>query len=230
MAILLLVIIIVSVVLTYIGILISRKYEGSPPVSLSLAYSIGTIMLLSALVFTITGYGARGDGRVGALVLLCGSVLISFPALVMVRNLFTDAMSDLFVSFLFDSSMVTPHPSDYSKARAKAKNDDIPGALKEFRGYFNDNPKSPAPLFAAATLLECENQPEKAVKYYQEIARTFKDQKVIWAEASLRLASVYKDRLDNVKTSDQILRSVMTRARNLKQGRTACAHLMDRLK
>ena len=63
---------------------------------------------------------------------------------------------------------------------------------------------------------------------YQEIAGRFKKNRIVWAEASLRLASVHENNLDDPNEADDVLRKVLNRARSLEQGRIASQRLLAR--
>jgi tetratricopeptide (TPR) repeat protein len=128
-----------------------------------------------------------------------------------------------------DSSIIEPQPSDYSKARAHTKQGDIQGALREYRRYFEENPKRPAPLFAAATMLETKNLFEQAASYYREITVKFESNTAIWSEATLRHGDVLSNHLDMDKKAEELWRGILKRARGSSQAKMASERLMRRV-
>ena len=171
---------------------------------------------------SITRLGAGVRGLVATVVFM---VLPSFAfAPLMARSAGMSLANKLFI----DSSIIEPLPSDYSKAKARAKEGDVSGALSEYRRYFEENPKRPAPLFAAAAFLEQVGRFEQAVAYYREIAKTFETNTIIWSEATLRLADTLDNHLDMPKRAEEDWRGILKRARGTSQAKMASERLMRR--
>ena len=118
---------------------------------------------------------------------------------------------------------------DFSRARAKAKQGDTDGAIQEYLKYFEENPKSPAPYFAAARWLESENKPDLAVGFYKKIMRHFEEKKVFWAEAALRLAALYDNTMNRRAESEKLLREIVNMKLRVPQRQTATDRLMQRV-
>ena len=104
----------------------------------------------------------------------------------------------------------------------------MPGALREYRKYFEENPKVPTPLFAAALYLEQQKEYAVAACFYREIMEKFVKNKPIWAEGCLRLATLSARHLHDSRTADALLHEVMRRARNLKQAKAAAEQVLRR--
>lgn len=210
-----------STVLTLTGLAIRRKYEGIAPVGIAVIW-LAVVVTVLAFFVVPAAYG------IAVIVTLFAALLIAFPPVVIAASLLAGSFGDFITRATFDSSMVTPMPSDFSKARARAVEGDSEAALREYRKYFDREPDNPAPLFAAALYMEKEARPKDAVPFYQEIMRRFNKHRIIWSEAALRLSAVYEHSLKEPKTAERILRMVMTRARGLEQARLACSRLMYR--
>lgn len=125
------------------------------------------------------------------------------------------------VGALYNSTIVSPMPSDFSGAHACALKGDVNGALKEYRGYFEENPTSATPLFAAALYLEQQRRYGQCVGYYREIMKTFEDRKGVWAEAGVRLAGIFCDYLDEWNKAEPILKDVVKTVPRTEQARQA---------
>ncbi len=219
--------IIVSGVLTAIGLAVRRHWGGYPPLGVILLLLV--VVCVTAAYFVVPLAMSQGSGSPGAMVGLCGGLLVAFPPIAIAGRLLAGSIGHSFTRNLMASSLISPQPSDYGKARACVVQEDITGALREYRNYYRESPKVPAPLFASARLLERYDRHEEAVTYYQEIIRTFEKQRTVWAEASLALASVYENHLGDVKTADYLLGLILRRARDLEQGRVAGARVARRL-
>ncbi|MDP7640457.1 MAG: hypothetical protein QGG73_12210 [Candidatus Hydrogenedentes bacterium] len=147
------------------------------------------------------------------LIFVFGAGLI--PLVVMLLPLFVTGrqVAGLFaraaVGSLFDSTIVAPMPSDFSRALARARAGNVNGALKEYRGYFDENPKSSTSLLALPLYLEQQQLYEQCAGYYREIMKTFEQQKGVWAEAGVRLAGIFSDYLDDWKKAEPILKEVV---------------------
>jgi tetratricopeptide (TPR) repeat protein len=122
---------------------------------------------------------------------------------------------------LYGSTIIAPMPSDFSRARALARQGNVNEALKEYRGYFEENPGSATPLFEAAQFLEEQRRYGQCVGYYREIMKTFEHQKGVWAEASVRLAAIFSDYLNDWKQAEPILNEVAKTVPRTEQARQA---------
>jgi tetratricopeptide (TPR) repeat protein len=121
----------------------------------------------------------------------------------------------------YASTIIAPMPSDFSRARALARQGNVNEALKEYRGYFEENPGSATPLFEAAQFLEEQRRYGQCVGYYREIMKTFEHQKGVWAEAGVRLATIFSDYLNDWKKAEPILNEVAKTVPRTEQARQA---------
>jgi tetratricopeptide (TPR) repeat protein len=122
---------------------------------------------------------------------------------------------------LYGSTIIAPMPSDFSRARALAQQGNVNEALKEYLGYFEENPGSATPLFEAAQFLEQQQRYAQSVGYYREIMKTFDHQKGVWAEAGVRLAAIFSDYLNDWKQAEPILNEVAKTVPRTEQARQA---------
>ena len=212
-----------------IGIIIwtRRKHDGMPPpalcaLNLLLTTGTGAVTVIPfAYAFT-----SHSGNAMAALMSLCLGLVILLPPIVLAASDCAQVIGGWMAATLYDSSVLDPPPSTFGRANACVQRNDVPGALKEFRNYFSDNPKSPAPLFAAARVLEAHQLYRAAVQHYQEIADRFERQDPIWAEALLRMADVYTHYLDDRRKAEGYLRQIIQRARHLEQGKAAHQRLV----
>ena len=194
------------------GLAIRHRFDGAPPLWISVSLLLCSIAVLSFLVIPA-----------GNLFL---TLLIAFSPISVAGVLVARGIGDLTTGSLWDSSMVSPAPSAYGRARAKATAGDIRGAVREYRRYFEEEPRMPTPLFAASILLESRGEYAEASRIYREIMQVFAKQVPVWAEAGLRLSALYENHLNNRPAAVELLRSIAARAGNPEQGKVA----KDRLK
>ena len=109
------------------------------------------------------------------------------------------------MNMLYGSSLITPAPSSYGKARTLAKEGDVAGAMKAYWQYFDENPKVPAPLFAAALLLTEEKRYDEAVRLYRKIVREFEWNTRVWTEAAWRLGNLFEQEFAEMLEKDELL-------------------------
>lgn len=225
--------VVTSAALTIIGLLVAKRYGHEQPPMLSCSLFVAALYILGAqvipLVMGATPEGTTNSGgALGGVMLLSFLMLIAFPPIAVLGFEVSGSLSDAAVRASFDSSIVSPQPSDFSRARALGNEENINGALKEYRKYYEENPKRPTPLFAAAQFLESMGRYTQARDYYEEINEDFHKNRIVWAESSLRLASLYHNDLDEREESETILRKVLFRMRGLEQGKIASQRLLGR--
>jgi len=131
------------------------------------------------------------------------------------------SMSHTAVDMVYGMQTAEPLKSDFSKARTLALQDDIEGALKEYRGYLDEFPDDPQPLFEAAELLRREGRFSEAADVLREIMQGFKEDSVKWERAAFRLAELYEHNLDDKNVTGYILEEIVRRAPDSRYGRSA---------
>ena len=216
---------ILSALLCGVGAIIHRYTDGCPPVPLAIAYMVGVILVLGVVAIPTA---LRLSTGFDAIVYVSLVVTISFPPVTIMGMQVAHTAGDVIAGWLYDSSMVSPPPNAYGRAGTCAVAGDMPGALREYRKYFDANPRVPTPLFAAALYLEQKKEYGIAACFYREIIEKFEANKPIWAEGCLRLAALSARHLNDPRTSDALLHQVMRRARNLKQAKAAAEQVMRR--
>lgn len=120
-----------------------------------------------------------------------------------------------------------PLPTDFSKAHALVQQDDVDGALREYRAHFRENPTDPRPLFEAARLLANEHRWSDAADAFRDIIGRFRDQDEVWAKASFRLAEICLHHLDEKELAVFILNEIARRMPAEDPGRRARQWLID---
>jgi len=179
-------------------------------------------------LFFATESMARISGIFGALMGLCLSLMIYFPPIAIACSHFLDLFSDSTVTGLFLSGLSSPAPGQYGKARKKAMEDDLEGALIEFQRYHRENPKDPRPLLAAVRMFEKRGRFEDCANVWRDILRIYRDNEIVWAEAALRLADLLEQKCDDPKAAQYLLHEIQRRAPQSKQGRLATERLYER--
>ena len=219
-----------SGIMIFVGMLIYRKYDGCPSPAVAMAYGAFTLVLFSwLLIGTAMDLAIRMNmGTMGGVFGVCLAFVISLPPVALMGVQISQTIGDVIVRMVFDSSIISPPPSAYGRAQTCTVNGDIAGAIQEYWTYFNAVPSVPAPLFAAAIMLERKSQFEQAAYFYREIMIRFEKTKPVWAEAALRLSRVYGLHLNNPGGEAELLQKVMRRARNFKQGQEAAERVLRR--
>ena len=160
----------VSALLTCGGIALMRKYEWDPPPTVVLAWYSFIIVILTGLTLPTAFAISHG---LDAIANVCLVLLIAFVPIGVMVGPAAKSIGDLFATSLFDSSIVSPPPSAFGRARKKAIQGDIDDALREYDNYFKENTEILTPLFAAALLLRKEERYSFAAKYYLRIMNSF---------------------------------------------------------
>jgi tetratricopeptide (TPR) repeat protein len=130
-------------------------------------------------------------------------------------------------NLLFSSRTARPLTTDFSRAHTLERQGDISSALEQYWSYFDANPKSPQPLFEAASMLTRENRHREAANTLRETIRLFKDDDTIWGQASFRLAEILRNHLKDKDGATIVLREIARRCPQSNEGRRARLWLND---
>jgi len=219
-----LILVVLSVVMSLLAYGV-RKWERTNE-----SFNIALVLLFVVIavgvpgVFGITSAAVRAFGY-GGLVGLCTGLAIYFPPIAIACMHFLDVFTKSTVTGLFLAGLSSPAPSRYGKARKRAIEGDIEGALGEFWNYHRRNPKDPGPLLCAVAMFEKHNRFEEAAAVWRDILRVYQDNKTTWGEAALRLADLLEHHLDDSKAAQHLLREIQRRAPYSEPGRLATERL-----
>ncbi|GMW02658.1 MAG: hypothetical protein AMXMBFR84_37940 [Candidatus Hydrogenedentota bacterium] len=204
----------VSLLLTYIGYRLYHAHLEQPPAWLSISFAVGSIVGLSFFFVPVT-----------LMIGPYGALAISFPAVIMITWMVRASASEVMTDFLYGQHFVTPAPSDYGRARKKAVENDVEGALKEYRNYFEADPRRPAPLFAAALLAERKEKYDYAVTFYKDIMRQFEKHPKAWAKAAYRLALIHDQQFHDAAAAARLMREILAKAKRTEEAGDAANYL-----
>jgi len=214
-----------SVLYVGIGLLIRRRAKGYLPPLVPILYFIAVIGTFMWLIPSTALQSGNGGHVIASVSFLC---LLAFIPLASMADILGQVVSDHITSFMFDSSVLRPLESTYSKARARVMEGNINGALQEYNRCFDRDKKNPAPLIAAAMMLTKEGRFDAAAQYYRRVIDLFWKNIVVWADVSLRLAALYDEKMERPREAREIYTAVGRRARHLDYGRQATARLMGK--
>ena len=231
----------VSILFTLIGKQIEAKYEHSASLlvvyGLLVVYMCITATLIFPFLFIVVEWVVdRTNNSIGPSLGATGSraivqpmmyfdLLLAFPGLVMMSRLAFGTTVDFVLSALYDSTVAGPMPSDFSRAKAHAKQGNATAATVQYWKYYREDPKRPRPLFAGARYTVSEKRYDAARKFYEEIRKSFSRNTGVWAEASMELAELLHHYLGDSDGARDILVEVRRRARRYPQGRLASERL-----
>jgi len=173
---------------------------------------------------------ATGGGAV--MFKLCLGLMTLFPSYYYASQIAGGWYGGAVVDTAFwTNSVFTKPKSSYGKAFALAKHNDVLGAVRQFRAYFDEDPKEPSPLFYAAELLTHERFHSEAVTLYLRIMNLFEKKAAVWAGACYLLAEVYSLHMGRTEDAKKLLRSMIerTRQRHLRQMATDRIAALDPL-
>lgn len=199
--------------------------SGEVPLWVSLPLSAGA---LSAL--TIASWAAFGaaTGQYSVPVLLAVFILAGVPTVA----LYVDMVMAEVVSNLVDGLFGWRPgqglmPSDLSRARTLAKRNDVAGAVREYQRYYDETPKDPRPLFAAAALLESRGDFVRARNILREIMEHFQLNDAVWGEAAYRLAGIEDGAMRDRPSANALWREICRRTPNSEVGGQASERLAE---
>jgi hypothetical protein len=215
----------ISFLLTVTGRLLRRHY-GHVPAGLTLLFMLINIGLGVPAMFLFVFSGEMNIGTVISKVFF--SFVVLFIPLYDASQLTAGMLSGGLVNSLYWTRSFNPLPSACGRARHRAANADITGAVREYRRYYAEAPKNPAPLFAAAGLLEQYARYPEAGSLYRDIMRDFEKKNTVWCEAAYRLAVLCEQRLQKEKEAGRLYRQIMARGRNTKTARLVASRVMEK--
>lgn len=161
---------------------------------------------------------ASGTGPV--MFKLCLGLVTLFPSFYYASQIAGGWYGGAVIDSAYWTNTILAKPkSSYGKAFALAKHNDILGAVRQFRDYFDEDPKEPSPLFYAAEILTQERYYNEAVNVYLRIMNTFEKKETVWAGACYLLAELYSLHMGRPQDAKKLLRSLLehTRQRHLRQ-------------
>jgi len=207
------------------GHLLDRMFWGhreAPPFLVALLASLLALIIHLSVAAGVMAASVDAAPLVRAFAFLGGVLLPgAVVAGVAYGPLVAKSMSHTAVDAVYDMHTAEPLKTDFSKARALALQDDIEGALKAYRGYLDEFPDDPQPLFEAAELLRREGRFSEAADVLREIMQGFKEDSVKWERAAFRLAELYEHNLDDKNVTGYILEEIVRRAPDSRYGRSA---------
>lgn len=133
------------------------------------------------------------------------------------------------VDVVFGLDTGKPAARGFSKAQTLVMQDDVEGAIKQYREYFEDNPKDPEPLFECAELLIEEKRFRESGNLFREVMQRFEKDDAVWGRAALRLAELYRDHMSKKELAVGVLTDVTCRMPRSGHGRRAYL-LLDQLR
>jgi tetratricopeptide (TPR) repeat protein len=85
----------------------------------------------------------------------------------------------------------------YPRAKKLRLEGNLEGALRAYLKYYEQDPRSPRPLFSAAGMLEMANDYKKAAILFRQIMERFEKDTATWGRAAYRLARLRAERLND---------------------------------
>lgn len=219
--------VIVDILLTVGALVIRRRCEKTGKVDFSTALSavIGaaTIHVAAWLPFArhLLSHG-EGNFDAGTGFMIMGALAVpGFIPMILYGVLLRDAASHSAVESLYGLDTGKPAPSDYSKARALVKQEQVIAAVRQYRRYFEENPKEPEPLFEAAGVLAKKKRVKEAIGILREIRDQFVKDDAVWVRATFLLAELHQNNAGNNKAAQALLKEIVQRAPRTQYGRDA---------
>ncbi len=199
-----------SAVLSTWGILLNRRHGGVPPFVWCIIYPATVFLCGPAPIFLYVLSVGGGFMVIPAMCL--GLLIYSFP-IYLGGCMVAGMLSEMTVAALMGSSLGQAPRVSYGKAVALAKQSSPLAAVRQYRKYFDEDPKVPTPLFRAAELLEERQQYNDAERMYKEIMHLFEKQTRAWGEAGFRLSELYEQKMDMQTESVKLLMEIRRRGR-----------------
>ncbi len=181
-----------------------------------LVHVLGSLPLAASVDFTET------TGRATYFFVTVGSGLV--PA-ILFALMFIKAASTSSARALYGLTTAQPVKTDFSKARALVHQDDIDGAVQEFRRQFRESPDDSDGLFKAARLLREEKRYKEAADTFRDILRHFKNHDTVWSRAAFELGELYDGPLEDKQAATYIFQEIFKRAPQSVPGSMAQARL-----
>lgn len=220
-------VVLTSVVLALAGHIILKRWE-SPSGLVCINYLTVMTCLGGTALFHFTMAGCVNIGLV--IFKLSLGLLTLFPVFFYASQIVGGCYGGIVVDNAFWKSTVYGKPrSSYGKAYTLAKDGNVQGAVRQFRAYFDEDPKEASPLFYAAELLTQERFYSDAVNMYTRIMALFEKKEAVWAGACYLLAEVYSLHMGRTEDAKKMLRSLLdhTRQRHLRQMATERIEMLD---
>ncbi|HUW60153.1 MAG TPA: tetratricopeptide repeat protein [Candidatus Bathyarchaeia archaeon] len=205
-----------------------ERYRDRGAIPLSLAVSACCAAFIVHIMASIPlAVSLNLSSPAGKFICLSVTALCGIGPAVMFALMFMQAASTSAVQGLYGLRAAQPLKTDFSKARALVYQDDIDGAIKEYRRRFQETPDDPEGLFQAAKLLQEEKRFAEAADTLREILKRFKDQNEVWVRAAFYLGELYEGPLDDKRTTAYLFREIVKRAPKSMYGSMAQARLDD---
>lgn len=171
--------------------------------------------------YTALAHGAGTFDVATGMKIMAMLVLPGLPPMALSGWLLLDASSRGTAEALYGLDTGKPAASDYSKARALAKQEQVIAAVRQYRRYFDEDPKEPAPLFEAAQLLAKRKRVLDATALLEEIRKIFDKDDAVWVRATFNLAELNQHRARRGKTASDLLKEIMRRMPQTQYARDA---------
>ncbi len=209
--------------MTCAGLAIRRKWEAAPS-SVLICYVIAALGLGACSIFSSVFAGSINIGSV--MFNLCLGLLVYFPVFIQISHLVGEWFGGVTVdAILWKSTVIAKPKSMYGKAFALSMHNDIPGAVRQFKAYFDVDTKEPSPLFYAAEVLAENRDYHGAAHMYLRIMQLFEPQVEVWAGAAYLLAELYHLHLNRPEDARKTLRLMLDKSRNLHLRKLATGQL-----
>lgn len=215
-----------SIAYAALGAYLHARHEFMLPVPVAAAIYGSYILLVAG--FSFAGYANQENMWMAFA--LPFYLAAAFPGLAVWAMYMWGVLVEASVNRGFQSSILSPQPSDYSRARAQDKQDNITGAIVQYWKYYEEYPKRPAPLFVGGDYAARKGRYDDAEKFYQFAMDKFKRNTLVWSEAAIRMAMLKDEHFDDRQGARVLLNEVLRRARNLKSGRAAQQILAEQSK
>lgn len=183
------------------------RRHGHVPMWLALTLSSLTVMVHTFATMRLLGNVTTGEEAAFAMVAFAvfGFLPVSAAVRMLIQTISNGSVDGLYGW----NSPASVAAHDLSKAHQLTLNQDIVGAIREYKRCFEADPSNPDALFGAAMLFEQSNRPNEAVALYRDIICRFPKGSVAWVTAAYQLALVYEVRLDDPVTASGLLREVV---------------------
>jgi len=212
-----------GILFSVIGTLLVRRYEDGPPTLVMLGYilAVGVSFIATAFpwildlgIDPVNSQQAISGGYGPTMFRLCLSLLIYFYPVYIISQLVGSGFTAATVDQVYWSNITTRPLSSYGRAHAQAMDDNIGSAIREFQTYFDQEPKTPDPLFYAGALLDKHQRHMEANQIYRQARNHFEKDLRIWAAATLRIVDNLEHGMAKRKEARKLLYEVLHRAKS----------------
>ncbi len=203
--------------------LIKEKYES---IMLELSILVLTLCVVAHMGATWT---ATRSAEVEAhnIFIMVSSVCFGFMPVSVAVHMVAASMTSGAVDALYSTKSNAPNiTQSYGKARVFREKGQLKEALEQYWKYFYENPKNPAPLFAAVTMFLADGKVDDAEEILRSVMDHFEKDNAVWCDAAFQLANITETQKQDKKAANALMRSIVKRSPHSELGHLAGARLL----